>query len=72
MAEACDHTVGYITSHYSPDEGLGSTFDLAMDLARDDSFVRFMAHHEMAKDMRLELSRLATGLRTRMQLIEGE
>ena len=62
MSEVCEHSVGYLTEHYSSDEGEGSTYDLAADFADDETYAVFIAHHEMAKDIRSQLSRVAFGL----------
>jgi hypothetical protein len=63
MTVECDHTIGYLTSRYSPDEGIGSTYDLAYEFASDEDLAIYVSHHEMTKDARLTLGRLASGLK---------
>ncbi|HSX36667.1 MAG TPA: hypothetical protein VLG13_00900 [Patescibacteria group bacterium] len=70
MGEICDHSVGYLTSNFDSDEGIDSTYDLAMEFADDETLAIYGAHHDMAKTARTDLSRLAADLRARMEQLE--
>jgi|GEM_PF-4680994 len=72
MAE-CDHSIGYLTKHYSSDEGAGSRFDLATEFITDDEqYAIYLSHHQMTKEIRMNLGNLATGMKNRIEQLQQE
>ena len=58
----CGITVGELLENFSADEGNGSTYDLAMEFADDETLGVYMAHHYEAQEARAMLLGIAAVL----------
>lgn len=69
----CGISVGELVDGFSPEEGVGSAYDLAHEFADDETLAVYVIHHEEAKDARNLLEGLQSGIeQLRQQRLQEE